>query len=124
MITGFENYTKELNDYEITKLLPAIVAGMKTKIGSENAITNSSIVKAMKKAKFKVTEPRVRKILHIIRVSGMIPGIVGTSKGYYIAQTREEWEVYLKSINERLAHIQSLRDALADQHDNWEREYC
>jgi len=51
----------------------------------------------------------------------MIEGIVGTSKGYYIARNRDEWVSYLKSINERLAHIQSLRDALADQFDNWER---
>lgn len=123
MITGFKEYTQELNEYELTRLLPAIMAGMKTKIGQENAITNSAIVKAMKAAGFKVQEPRVRKILHIIRVSGMIDGIVGTSKGYYIARNREEWQTYLRSINERLTHIQTLRDALTNQYDNWSREH-
>jgi len=121
MITGFEEYTKELDQYELTRLLPAIYEGMKTKIGKENAITNSEAVRKMKAHGLKITDARFRKILHVIRVSGMIEGIVGTSKGYYIARNRDEWVSYLKSINERLAHIQSLRDALADQFDNWER---
>ena len=123
MITGFEEYTKELDEYELTRLLPAIYSGMKTKIGKRNAITNQEAVKKMKAVGLKISEARFRKILHVIRVSGMIEGIVGTSKGYYVAQTREEWVNYLRSINERLTHIQSLRDALKSQFDLWDREH-
>jgi hypothetical protein len=123
MITGFEAYTKELTPYEAGILLPAIVRGMTSKLGKHNAVTNRKAIDGMRRAGLDITGPRFRKILHIIRVSGIIEGIVGTSKGYYIACNDDEWRNYLKSINERLEHIQALRDALTNQFDNWKREH-
>lgn len=116
MITGFEEYTRELDDYERLKLLPAIISGMKTKIGKQNAITATDAIKLMKQYGFKISGPRFRKVMHVIRVSGMVKGIVGTSQGYYIANSRDEWTKYLTSINERAKHIVSLQDALTSQY--------
>ena len=116
MIKGFEEFTAELNDYELRTLLPAVYHGMITKLGKEKAISSSEVVKAMNHHGLKITAPRLRKIMHIIRVSGMIPGILGTSKGYFIARTNDEYLDYLVSINQRLEHIQSLRDALTKQY--------
>lgn len=121
MITGFEQYTAELSEYEANKLLPAILAGMKSKIGKANAISSTQAIEKMKAAGYKITAPRFRKILHVIRVSGMVPGILGDSSGYYIANSYDEWTSYLTSINERLRHIQSLRDAITNQYDNFKR---
>jgi len=118
-IKGFEKYTEELNDYERDTLLPAMVLGMESKIGKDLAIKNGTAISRMKKGGFKITEARFRKIMHIIRVSGMIQGIVATSEGYYIASTSEEWEDYIQSITERVKHIEALRDALIEQHQNW-----
>lgn len=122
MITGFEQYTDALSDYEADVLLPLIVKGMETKQGQETAVTNQVAVKKLRAAGYDVTGPRFRKLLHVIRVSGMVEGIIATSKGYYLAQTPAEWEAYLTSLRERIEHIQSLHDALADQYDNWQRE--
>lgn len=116
MIQGFEEYTRELDHYEKEKLLPAIISGMKTKIGKDRAITATEAIKLMKHHGFKISGPRFRKIMHVIRVSGLVKGIVGTSSGYYIANTPDEWTKYLTSINERAKHIVSLRDALAAQY--------
>jgi predicted RNA-binding protein associated with RNAse of E/G family len=116
MIRGFEEFTAELNDYERITLLPAIYHGMITKLGKENAISAAEAIKAMKHHGYKITAPRFRKIMHVIRTSGMIKGILGTSKGYFIARTNDEYLDYLVSINQRLEHIQSLRDALTAQY--------
>lgn len=116
MISGFSEYTAELNDYENSTLLPAIYHGMITKLGREQAISSTEVIKAMKHHGYKITAPRFRKIMHIIRVSGMIPGILGTSSGYFIARTNDEYLDYLVSINQRLDHIKSLRDALTKQY--------
>lgn len=118
-IYGFEQYTGELTDYEREKLLPAVVSGMETKIGAGNAISSSEAIRKMKVAGYKIDAPRFRKILHVIRVSGLIKGIVGTSKGYYIANNPKEYGSYIKSITERCEHMISLRDALTNQYEEF-----
>ena len=119
MITGFEEYTCVLNEYEQRELLPAIVQSMKKYKGEGHAIKNVIAVKALQSKGYKISEARFRKLMHIIRTSGMIEGIVATSKGYYIAETEEEWQSYLKSIKERIEHIQSLETALNEQYIRW-----
>ena len=121
MITGFEDYTRELTSYENEELLPIIVRGMKKKIGAENAVKNGTAIASLKKKGYKISDARFRKLMHIIRVSGMVEGIVATSKGYYIAQTEDEWSSYLKSIKERIEHIQALESALHRQHETWRK---
>ena len=69
MINGFEGYTDELSDHE-KELLPAFIAGLKTKIGKENAITNKAIQKAFQendKWNISIPDARVRKIINFIR---------------------------------------------------------
>lgn len=121
MITGFEEYTCDLTGYEKEELLPSIVQSMKKYKGEGHAIKNVIAVKALQSKGYKISEARFRKLMHIIRTSGMIEGIVATSKGYYIAQTEEEWSSYLKSINERIEHIQALEKALHEQHERWRK---
>ena len=119
MIQGFEEYTRELDQYEREKLLPAVIAGMKTKIGANNAISSREAIDKMKAAGYKIDGPRFRKLLHVIRVSGMIKGIVGTSKGYFIASNDKEWFSYVKSITERTNHMLSLRNAIISQYEDY-----
>lgn len=116
MITGFEEYTKELSLYESSVLLPAILLGMENKIGKSNAIKNCIAIKKMKELGYKISDARFRKIMHIIRVSGMIKGIVATSDGYYIAHNSTDYAYYIKSLDERIQHITNLRNALQKQY--------
>ena len=116
MITGFEEITKDLTEYEKDVLLPVICRGMRTKRGIDNAIKSPGIVKALRSQGYKITDARLRKVLHVIRVSGMIKGIVASSKGYYIATKEDEYLNYIKSLKERIAHITSLRAAMIEQY--------
>ena len=73
MIQGFEDYTHELTDVELKKVLPIIVKGLSNKIGKQNAVSNKFICETLNKKqmfeKYKLTSPRIRKIVNHIRHS-------------------------------------------------------
>ena len=101
MIQGFSRQTEPLTDYERNILLPVICQGLSTKIGEDKAITNSAITKAMKGAGYQLTEARLRKII--------------TSKGYYIATSREEMVDYIDSLQGREDAIRAVRESMEQQ---------
>ncbi len=115
MITNFENQTHELNTYERDVLLPLIIKGLKTKVGKENAVTNKQICKALKQQGYKINDARVRKLVQYIRVNHIVHLVIATSKGYYLATTKDEVEKYIKSLTERLSAIQETRNAIIKQ---------
>ena len=118
MITNFERETHELNGYELNKLLPIIVQGLSTKIGKEKAITNKAICKAMQSQGYKLNDARLRKVIHHIRAHDLIPYLIATSKGYYIATNGQEVEDYIKSLSERINSIQFVKQSLERQFQN------
>jgi predicted GTPase len=115
MITNFERETHELNGYEINKLLPIIVQGLSTKIGKEKAITNKAICKALKEQGYKISDTRLRKVVHYIRIKNFVPLLIATSKGYYVATEKQEVESYIKSLSERINSINEVRNSLINQ---------
>lgn len=117
MITNFEELTEELNEYELS-LLPNIVKRLKSKVGAENAVTSTEVIKAYKIAGFKMTGPRWRKIINHIRVNNLVELLISTSKGYYIATTEEEVRNYLESLKQRINSITSVYDSLEYQYRN------
>ena len=100
MITNFENQTQELNEYELSTLLPIVVRGLMTKKGKENAITNKSICKALKEQGLKITDTRLRKIVHHIRANDIIPLLL---------------ENYIQSLKERANSINFIKTCLQKQ---------
>ena len=115
MITNFEKQTYELNAYEHNMLLPIIGLGLSKKIGKENAVTNSAICKSLKEKGYKITDTRLRKIVHYIRTQNLVPLLIATSKGYYIATHKDEVEAYILSLSERINSISSVKSALIKQ---------
>lgn len=117
MIKTFEDYTYELTDYESQTLLAPMVAGLKTKTGKENSITNKQICEAMKLRGYNISDARVRKIISFIRVQGIIPLLIANGKnGYYIASTSEEVEDYIESLHQRERSIKKMRQAMEEQY--------
>ena len=68
MITNFHSETQELNDYELTTLLPMIVRGLQKRIGKESAITNKKMCVAMKERGYDISDARLRKIIHHMKI--------------------------------------------------------
>ena len=115
MITNFSEQTQELNDYELKSLLPIIIQGLKTKIGKDKAVTNKHICKALKNFGHKLTDSRLRKIIHHIRANDLVPLLIATSKGYYVSNNDEEIQDYIKSLQERANSILFIKNCLQKQ---------
>lgn len=115
MLNGFQTQTEPLTDYERDTLLPIICRGLANKIGEARAITNASITKAMKGAGYQLNEARVRKIINHIRTTGMVRWLIATSKGYYIATSRQEMEDYIGSLRGREDAIRAVRESMEKQ---------
>ncbi len=117
MIKGFSEQTEPLTDYEQNTLLPVIMRGLRHRIGKESAVINRHIVSQLKSA-YNVTEPRVRKIINHIRTNDLIPGLVATSEGYYIAETEQELKDYEMSLLGREMAIRQVRESITRQRKN------
>ena len=116
MVTGFEDFTAELTVEEKGKLLPLVVDILKTRVGQRWAISNKAICKILKDYNIpKVSEPRIRKVIHYIRENGLVPHLIANSKGYYIAESIEAVEGYIWSLRQRSNSIDRIGDALAEQ---------
>lgn len=115
MVDGFEKETKPLTEYELNTLVPIITRCMANKIGEERAIKNGYICAKMMAAGYQITPARLRKVINHIRTHSLLPGVIATSKGYYIATKKEEVEKYIGSLKSREDAIREVRDALLNQ---------
>jgi len=115
MIKGFNSETAPLTEYEENVLLPLVLRGLKTKIGKENAVTNRTIVQRLNIAGYTVTEPRIRKLIRHIRMTDLLPGLIATSGGYFLATSEAELLDYEQSLIGREDAIKQVRLAIARQ---------
>ena len=115
MITNFSEQTHELNKYELEVLQPIIVQGLKNKIGKDKAVTNKHICKALKSFGHKITDSRLRKIIHNIRANDLVPLLIATSKGYYVSNDTQEVQEYITSLQERANSILFIKNCLQKQ---------
>jgi len=114
MINGFEKETQPLTPYEKETLLPILISGLRVKTGKNNAVTNKQIVAALKH-QHKITDARVRKLINHIRVNDLVPALIATSDGYYIAETEKELAEYVNSLKGREDAIRSVRESMERQ---------
>tara|TARA_R110000851_G_scaffold44178_3_gene108760 strand:- start:733 stop:1152 length:420 start_codon:yes stop_codon:yes gene_type:complete len=112
MITLFEEITYELTEYEIETLLPLVVRGLKGKVGKANSITNKAICEKLKASDYKISEPRLRKIIHHIRIEHLIVGLCCNSKGYYVTDSLEELGRYVESLAQRIRSQQAIHKSM------------
>lgn len=106
MITSFEDQTHELTEYEYNVLLPLMVAGFQRKIGVDNCITNPEICRALKEKGYEVTEPRIRKLVFYIRFNNLVPKLIASSKGYWVATNKHEIDTWVLSLQGRISALE------------------
>jgi len=123
MRTNFEELTFELNDDEF-KIAQITVEKIKTKIGKMNTVTGGRIRDFFTSKGNKMNEARVRKIIQFIRISGMIKNLVGSSNGYYIADSAKEAARAVVSLREQSRAIKASADVLAKQGtETWGQDF-
>ena len=129
MIRNFEEYTHEMTDKERDYVVPWLIKVLTLAVGKEKAVINQNLVrefnyhqrllfgdgKISEDQIIKTRVSRIRKLIHIIRVSDTIPMLLAGAKGYYISDDKEEIETYIGSIEDRLRAIYQIRRALKRQ---------
>jgi len=116
MIQGFSKQTEPLTEYEEVILLPQLVRGLQTKIGKAMSVTNKAIIKGMKRnLGLSISDARVRKLINHIRTKDLVPCLIATSSGYYIAETEQELKEYEDSLLGREEAIRSVRLSIQRQ---------
>lgn len=115
MVTGFEKETSELTEQELKEVVPILILGLATKKGEKNAITSNKIIEALKGRGVKLSAPRFRKCINHIRTNDLLPLLLASSKGYYLAESIGDAYRFRDSLDERANSIIQVRDAISHQ---------
>lgn len=115
MIATFETQTKPLNEYEREKLLPIMVKCLARHIGKNRAISNSQMCAKMAVYGYQIGETRVRKLINHIRNNCLVERLIASGKGYYVTESTEEMETYIKSVKNREDAIRAMRMSMEEQ---------
>lgn len=112
MVINFEEFTEPLTDRE-KELIPYFYDFfINNTIGKENIKRSDKIIKIMTKIlmanniSFKgITPVLIGKIVHILRYEIIIPNLIGTSRGYYVAIDDQEILDGIESMRQRATSI-------------------
>lgn len=115
MITLFETQTKPLTEYEKEILLPIMVKCLAKHIGKSRAISNSQMCAKMAVYGYQIGETRVRKLINHIRNNCLVERLIASGKGYYVTESTEEMETYIKSVKNREDAIRAMRMSMEEQ---------
>ena len=122
MITNFEDITYNITEEE--KKIAILIAKSleKNHVGKSNIINRRQIIIKLANAanpthRINMGDARLRKIINYIRQTGLCNCLIGTSRGYYVANTREEMGDYIKSLSERINEITKIQNAMILQMD-------
>lgn len=108
MLEGFIEETCPLNDFE-KGLLDGFVSAFIRRVGKEQAITNKEIQETYKANGTTLSDARVRKIINHIRMNNLVPGLIATSRGYYVSKDPAEVLSWIKSLHGRETAISAIR---------------
>lgn len=111
MLPGWENYTADLTKIELSAL-PQIIRGLSARVDEKNAVTNKKIVEGMKTRGIVLTDARIRKIINHIRIYDLVPGLVASSKGYYVTKEIKDIDRYIESLKGRENAIRHVRESM------------
>lgn len=135
MVTGFEQFSYELNQFEREIILPLVLRAWKRRDPNEkklikmkdmidgvndlckaNQIFRQRTLKNGKvkvyKAIYKIDGPRMRKIIHHLRVSGKVKDLIATSEGYFRTNDPKQIANFIKSCRERANSFLEVANAM------------
>ena len=130
MVTGFEQETYELTPFERENILPRVVVSWRKKEEEQIITMKQMLIASNQKAAelgwldkrgkpYKVTGPRMRKVIHAIRAHGIIPNLIASSRGYFKSSDEKKIKNFIKSCTERANSFREVAQAM--QTYNFER---
>ncbi len=96
-----EYFTEDLSEHEATVIRDMVVEEMAGRSARSMAIGAARLAKLIRKRGEKVTTPRIKKIINLIRKTGLMPNIIEGYRGYHLAQSSAELKRYTSSLQAR-----------------------
>lgn len=116
MIKGFEDVAAKISANEKEVYLPLVVEVLSHRVGCKKAATNKMIREYLHlEDSVIITETKMRKIISYIRQNHLVPCLIATNRGYYVAEEKQEMNDYLKSLQGRIDAIYASMKALEKQ---------
>ncbi len=109
MITNFEEITAEFTADE-KKLIPVLIKGFNSH-SKADPVKAPVIISKLKAAGYKISQPRLRKIVNFLRAASIIP-VIATSNGYFVSNDPQEISKQIQSLHERADAIKNSAKGL------------
>ena len=104
MIKTFEAHTHKLTPRELFA-----IGYIKSLFKKGRTITGKEIAKnVLIHLGFNLSPPRVRAVIHYIRVSKLIKNLIATQKGYKAFASKKEVQTYVTSLEQRVNSINEI----------------
>ena len=120
MLINFESITKDITAKERVEILPLVVQLLRGKVGKERAVKNKQLIKWLKSQDVKTNEVKIRKIIHIIHIEGLVKRLIATSRGYFVTTDINEYKKYIESREQRERNIHSATKACRQYLNEWQ----
>ena len=121
MLTNFEEITKDITAKERAEILPLVVSILINSQGKENAVKNWQIIDMLKLFEnVKTNSVKIRKLIHVIHIEGLVKRLMATSKGYFVTTDIEEYKKYIESREQRERNIHSATKACRQCLHEWQ----
>ena len=119
MLKDFEVITTDLNNFEMNKVIPLVVRGIRNYVGKDNAITGAKIIQRMNESNllgsYNLNPVKLRKIIQVIRLRGDIGYLCSSNKGYYLASNIQELDDCIESLEQRISQQELVVKSLVWQ---------
>lgn len=115
MLIEFEDITENINPKGIDcQLIDKVEHLIRT--SKMSPISNKMLRQFLDQYyQIKVGAPKIRAVIHYLRVSGRIKLLLSNSHGYYIATSSHAANVYIESLRQRQRSINAVIEALRRQ---------
>ena len=115
MLEGFEDITYDITAKEL-RWAKYVAQHLRIKIGKKDIVTSKKMRDGIRDQKgWKISDSRMRKILNYIRAEGLVSCLCATSRGYYVAANKQEWESYMRSLGQRIREQQYIQATIRAQ---------
>ena len=111
----FEQETRPLSEHE-KAMLPDVADLVETTILTGRPISSKEIIRSLNEEhNWKTSGPRLRKVIHVLRTSGEVPGLIATGGGYLVATSEKQLLDYEATLKGREDAIRAARLSIAHQ---------
>lgn len=136
-MTGFEDIIPANTNPQVRRMIPAIVDILNEHVGRNNQVFSDKIIEELTEIgvhpvgrngePVRNAKAYIGKAIQIIRCYHIVKCVASTSKGYYIADNPEDYDNFLRSMNERARSadmvLREAEDDMASVFPDYESKY-